>query len=96
MRQRLGCLAVYVVFLLALSAWSGWEAYEASFDCADDSGHGPGAGSRECEASLARKHEVRPNLVREAVVKPLAIGGGLLVLWLVLVPLGRLPFFRND
>lgn len=96
MRRRIGCLAVYVSFFIVLAGWSGWAAYHSPFDCADEDGHGPDPGSSECEASLAWQHETRPIAVRKAIVQPLAIGGGFLILWLVLLPVGRLPFFRGD
>ncbi|MCR2833266.1 hypothetical protein [Parerythrobacter lacustris] len=95
MGRRVGYLAVYVAFFILLAGWNGWNAYHSPSDCADEDGHGPDPGSRECEASLAGQHETRPIAVREAIVKPLAIGGGLLILWLVLLPVSRLPFFRN-
>lgn len=96
MRRQSRNLAIFVSLVVCIASWNGWQAYSAPFDCADDEGHGPDPGTTECDRAIETGRDQRPQVVTAAITGPLFAGGVLLAIYFLLLPISRLPFFRDQ
>ena len=93
MRRRIGWIALYFAFCAVIGSCNASIVANAPYDCTDGAGHGPSPGTRECDKAIAHDIERRPSEVRKTLLAPIYVGGGLLALYFLLLPISRHPFF---
>ena len=86
---------LYVIFVLCVATFAAKQTLNAPIDCSDGYGHGPDPGTTECESAKQAAIDNRPRQVTDRFVTVVAIGAGGLVLYWLLLPIARLPFFAG-
>ena len=67
-------LLIYALVVLLLASAQAWRVHSAPFDCADDAGHGPDPGTRECDSAIAHARARRPEATLAAFIAIVIFG----------------------
>lgn len=67
-------LLIYAILVLVLASWRALQVHSAPFDCSDDAGHGPDAGTSECEGAIRHARERRTHDTRSAFIAVTILG----------------------